>query len=768
MADKNKILEIINKDRLPFEFIAKLLNISQSDYQDLEDTLAKMVEAGDLKYNANTGLYRKANKRRLTKEAVYEAISEASYVKAKSLVKYFNSSFKELDAITKELIKEGKIVYFSLYELYGIPKIAKIEIKDRGYGFAIVDGEEKNYYIAPDFIFDAYNGDTVSILPIGKVYADDNLESAVICNVIERAHKYIIGPLLIKGKKYPKYYIRSNKLDFNVTANVSSEEIKDLNVGQIVKADLVYDNYKLNAKNLVLVGNPNDPGIEITEIALEYGFELDFSPETEEEIKSIPDNVLNNEYNGREDYRDLNIITIDGDDSKDFDDAVDVELLNNGNYKLGVYIADVSHYVKEKTNLDKDALKRGTSVYLADRVIPMIPHKLSDGICSLVEGEDRLVLACIMEIDKKGHLVNYDIKEGVIKSKHRMTYKKVNKILNGDKEMCEEYKDIVPMINDMHELSKIIRSIRHKKGALDFDTAEYKFKLTPEGAPKSIEKCERLDAEMLIEDFMLKANETIAYHMNIMNLPIVYRIHEKPDQEKLHQILDVCKHLGVNYKNIKDDINPHDIQKILEGLDDNPNKEIINNMVLRGMMKAKYSDKCLGHYGLQMYYYCHFTSPIRRYPDLITHRMIKKLLLHPTDNYLDDIKKYSSLLGEIAEKNSNSEKKSVECERAVNDMLYAWYMSKRIGKEYDAIITSITSFGMFADIGNGIEGLIAYRNMDGFFEYNDKTLSASDGYITYHLGDKIKIRVIGANRMTRQIDFVLSEDYDLYDEDNMY
>ena len=767
MADKNKIKEVMQNDRLPFEFIAKLLNIDESDHDDLSNTLAQMVEAGELKYSKNTGLYHVSKHRRLSSESVYEAIKEAEYIKENTLAKMFNVKFKELNAITKELISEGKIVFAPMYGVYGIPKIATLDIKDRGYAFAVVEGEEANYYVAPDFIGDAYNGDTVSILPLGKINFDDRLDSAIVCNIIERKHKYIIGLLSIKGKKYPKYYIRSNALDFNVIADVDKEDLNDLEAGQIVMADLEYKGFRLLAKNLKLVGNPNDPGIEITEIALEYGFKLPFSEETEEEIKEIPDNVLTEELKGREDYRNLSIITIDGDDSKDFDDAVYVDILDNGNYMLGVYIADVSHYVKEGTPLDKDALERGTSVYLADRVIPMIPHKLSDGICSLVEGEDRLVLACIMEIDNKGRLVNYDIKEGVIKSAHRMTYKKVNAILNGDKELMEEYKDIVPMIGKMAELSKIIRNIRHKKGAIDFETAEYKFALNNDGSPKTITKCERLDAEKLIEDFMLKANETIAYHMNIMNLPIVYRVHEKPDQEKLHQIFDTIKYLGAETKEFKNDIMPHDIQRLLEGLDDNPNKEIINNMVLRGMMKAKYNDKCLGHYGLQMNYYCHFTSPIRRYPDLMTHRMIKKLLLHPTDSFNEDLMKYSNIIGEIANLNSVSERKAVDCERAVNDMLYAWYMSKRIGKEYDAIITSITAFGMFAEIGNGIEGLIAYRNMRGFFDFNEKTLSASNGRTTYRLGDKVKIRVISANRIAREIDFVLSEDYDSY-EDYMY
>ncbi len=767
MADKKKIKEIMKTDRLPFEFIAKLLGIDESDYADLDATLSEMVESGEMKYSANTGLYHLSTRKRLSKDAVLAAIKESNYIKENTLAKMFGVKFKELNAILGELVRDGEIVFAPFYQVYGIPKTARLEVKDRGYAFAIVDGEEANYYVAPDFVGDAYNGDIVSILPIGRVNLDDNLDSAIVCNVIERKHKQIIGVLSTKGKKYPKYYIKSNSLEFNVIADVLPEDLNGMQKGQIVMADLTYIGFKLMAKNLTLVGNPNDPGIEITEIALEYGFKLPFSDETEEEIKNIPDNVLKEELNGRADFRDLPIITIDGDDSKDFDDAVYVDILDNDNYTLGVYIADVSHYVKEGTPLDKDALERGTSVYLADRVIPMIPHKLSDGICSLVEGEDRLVLACIMEIDNKGRLVNYDVKEGVIKSAHRMTYKKVNKILENDPELTKEYADIVPMIFKMQELSKIIRGIRHKKGAIDFETAEYKFKLNADGSPRSIEKCERLDAEMLIEDFMLKANETIAYHMNIMNLPIVYRVHEKPDQEKLHQILDTLKYLGVTSKVGKEDINPHDIQRLLEGLDDNPNKEIINNMVLRGMMKAKYSDKCLGHYGLQMNYYCHFTSPIRRYPDLMTHRMIKKLLLHPTDSFNEDLMKYSNSIGDVADLNSAAEKRSVECERAVNDMLYAWYMSKRIGKEYKAIITSITPFGMFAEIGNGIEGLIAYRNMDGFFEYNERTMSASDGRKTYHLGDRIDIVVVAANRVARQIDFVLSEDYDLY-EDNLY
>ncbi|MBR3617699.1 MAG: ribonuclease R [Acholeplasmatales bacterium] len=764
MTDKKTIKEIMKKDRLPFEFIARLTNTDKADYKALEELLNEMVIRGELKYSENTGLYHVPAHQKFNKEALYQFIEERKYIYEDDAVRAFKLKYKEAKSFLNELLHEKRIAYSPILNVYGIPKVATITIKNSNYGFygfATVLGEEADYYVSGDLLADAYNGDTALILTGPKLRSEDKLKSAVVIEVIERAHKTISGVLSVKGKKYKKYYIRSSSADFNICADVNEDDIKNINVGQIVSADIEYVGMKLLAKNLVLLGNPNDPGIEITEIAIEYGFKVPFSAETEEEIKHIPDNVLKDELDGREDYRDLSIITIDGDDSKDFDDAVYVERLNNGNYFLGVYIADVSHYVKENTALNSDALERGTSVYLADRVIPMIPHKLSDGICSLVEGEDRLVLACLMEIDEKGKLVNYDIKEGVIKSRHRMTYKKVNKILNGDKELIAEYNDIYDMLLKMDELSKIIRRIRHKKGAIDFETSEYKFTLNEDGSPKEIKKCERDDAEMLIEDFMLKANETIAYHMNIMNLPIVYRVHEKPDQEKLHTVFKMVNTLGCD-NHIKDtvDITPYDIQHLLEKLDDNPNKEIINNMVLRGMMKAKYNEKCLGHYGLQMNYYCHFTSPIRRYPDLMTHRMIKKLLLHPSDKFESELNYYSALIADIANKNSISERKSVDCERAVNDMLYSWYMESKVGYEYDAVITSITQFGMFANIGMGIEGLISYRNMNGYFDFDDRTMTASNGKTTYRLGDRIKVRVIDSNRLERKIDFVLSEDYD--------
>ena len=555
-----------------------------------------------------------------------------------------------------------------------------------------------------------------------------------------------------------RYYIESSIPRFKVEANVLMDDVNNILPDMIVTAELkYYNNGTIYASNLKVVGHKDDPGIKISEIALEFGFNLAFNDEVKEELKYIPNAVNKEDLKGRRDFRNLDIITIDGDDSKDFDDAVYLEELPNGNYSLGVYIADVSHYVKEGSPLDKEALKRGTSLYLADRVIPMLPHELSNGICSLNPDEDRLVLACIMEYSKLGKLVNYEICEGVINSHHRMTYNKVNKILNGEQELIDEYSDIAPMLKNMEEFSKVLRELRHKKGGIEFDTIEYSFRLNSDGSPKEIIKRERMDAEKLIEDFMLAANETVAYHMNIMNLPIVYRIHEKPDQDKLRTTFQEVKSMGLDVKLTQNDIHPKQVQDALEKASDNPNKYIINNMLLRSMMKAKYSSECLGHYGLAMNYYCHFTSPIRRYPDLMTHRMIKKLLLHPTDKFDKELSHYSSIIPEIALKNSSSERRSVDCEREVDDMLYAWYMESKIGNIYQGTVTSIQSFGMFVEIENGIEGLILYRNCEEYFEYDEKHHIAYTDNEKYYLGKKVMVKCIAASKDERKIDFEISK-----------
>lgn len=763
MINKNRIIEVLSSTSLSLELIAEVIECNTSDLKPLLD---EMVKKNEIKYLEDKALYKiNKNGKRLDKDYVYSLIKDNNIYDYYMLQKSIKASYKEINAILDELIKDGKIDYFEEYDTYGDIKLARVNVKPQGYAFAYVEEENKDYYIPEVFLNNVYDGDICIIVPyeIGH-----KLINAYIYKVEERAHSYVIGVLKEKKtKKGIKYYIKSTMSSFDVNVGVRPESLNGAPIGSIVEADVVYQGTAIIGNIKSVVGYPDDPGIDISQIALEYGFKTAFSDETVKEIENIPDIVLEDQLEGRRDFRNKNVITIDGDDSKDFDDAVWVERLPNGNYQLEVYIADVAEYVKENTSLDSDALERGTSVYLADRVIPMLPRKLSNGICSLNEGVDRLVLACLMEIDLKGNLANYEIVEGVIKSSHRMTYKNVNKILEGDIDLSNQYSDILDMLHTMKELSDLIRKRRYKKGGIEFDTLEYKFNLNQDGSPKEIIKRDRLDAEKLIEDFMLMANETVAYHMSIMNLPSVYRIHEKPDQEKLHQVFSSIQSMNVPVKNTKNDIHPKQIQTVLEDVSDNPNKLIINNMLLRSMMKAKYSPDNLGHYGLAMNYYCHFTSPIRRYPDLMTHRMIKKLYLHP-NNFDVDLQKYATIVGEVSLRNSASERKAIECERAVNDMLFAWYMSSYITKSFTGTITSMTSFGMFITLDNGIEGLLSYQNMNGYFEYNEAKYIAIGPNKVYHLGDKVKIVVVYANKKDRKIDFMLEEDYKRVERNENY
>ena len=468
-------------------------------------------------------------------------------------------SKQELSVILDELISDGSVHYLNGRNEYYLIKKGKVQIKDAGYGFITVLDEEDDYYISKYELDGIYDGDEISFY-----YMDngDNHKEAYIIDVVDRAHKHVIGKYKeVTRKGRTKAYIVSSDPKFPVSILV--ENPKNVKPGMIVYGEIDYSDIFLKAIIKDVLGHKDDPGIEISQIALEYGFETPFPNAVIEEINKIPDFVLEDEKKDRIDYTDKIIITIDGDDSKDFDDAVSVIKNDDGSFELGVYIADVSHYVKEDTPLDKEAYKRGTSVYLADRVIPMLPRKLSNGICSLNEGVERLVLACNMSISKEGNLINYEITEGIIKSKYRMTYNNVNKIINGDISTINQYSDLIPMINNMVELSSIIRKRRHKKGGIEFDVAEYKFSLNLDGSPNQIEVRTRDKAEMLIEDFMLEANETIAYNMCIMNLPNIYRIHEKPDQDKLKDVFSIIRSMGIDLKQTKNDIHPKQVQDAL-------------------------------------------------------------------------------------------------------------------------------------------------------------------------------------------------------------
>lgn len=693
----------------------------------------------------------------MNKEMILKVLNLPFCHKIKDLNQQTGLSINVIKELLDELIND-KQVYFK-DNMYYIRKQGKIQVKDRGFGFISVEGEESDYYVNEHDTKMAFNNDIVDFYT-QRVDDGRHLTIAKVISIVQRANTNVIGKVVIKRKKDRiSYYVASHDKAFNVKAHIKADELNGAVEGSIVKALVTkYINKEnVEAKIVEIIGHCDDPGIDISEIAIKFGFETKFSDEAMDFTNKVPEEVNLSDFPNREDYTNVTTITIDGDDSKDFDDAVSLKMLDNGNYELGVYIADVSYYVTEGSPLDLEALERGTSVYLADRVIPMLPHKLSNGICSLNEGVNRLVMACIMEIDDKGNLINYTINEGIIKSTHRMTYNKVNRILKGDSALISEYSDIYEMILQMATLSDIIRERREKRGGIEFDVAEYKIELDEKGKAKNIILRTRDKAEMLIEDFMLQANETVAYHMNIMQLPCVYRVHENPDNEKVIKVFDMIKNLGYQIKTNPTKIYAKTVQQAMTLVKGSQEFLIINQMMLRSMMKAKYDKKCLGHFGLAMQYYCHFTSPIRRYPDLMTHRLIRECLLNP-DNLADKLNHYEEIIGSICNQSSIQERKSIECEREVNDMLMAEYMVKYVKYQFTGIVTSVLAFGMFVTLGNGIEGLVHISDMNGYFNYNEKELSLSDGKNTYTIGDSVDVVCINASKKERKVDFMLKND----------
>ena len=665
-------------------------------------------------------------------------------------------TYGEVMSCLESLVKE-EVLAVSRSGEYKEVKEGTLILKPEGFGFITVEDEELDYFVPVGCSLNAVNGDKVKFFSFSE---GRKLKNAEVIRVTQRNTKYVCGKVIYKKrKKNLKSYVLT-KLEGELHM-LRLDDPNEYSEGTIVKVEILYKPHQITCKVVEVLGNENDKGIEITEVAANYGFKMEFSDETYKELELLNDEVEEKYLEDRIDYTDKTIITIDGDDAKDFDDAISLEVLPNGNYLLGVYIADVSNYVTPNSSLNEDALKRGTSVYLADRVIPMLPFKLSNGLCSLNEGVIRLVMACIMEINHEGEIVNHQINEGYIKSSHRMTYNNVNKILNKDPILCEKYKDIELMLNQMNDLALILRNVRHQKGGLDFEIDEYKVELNAKGEPVDIVLRERADAEKLIEDFMLAANNTVAYHLTNLNLPCVYRVHETPDQEKLREVFKVVKNMDVKVKLPKNEIHSKLIQKTLEDLEGNSLKPIINQMILRSMMKARYTTKNLGHYGLCMDNYCHFTSPIRRYPDLIVHRIIKELIIHP-NNFEMCYNYYDNKLEEIAIMNSNSERKAIECEREVDDMMMAWYMSNHLKEHFKGIIISIMNFGMFIALENGAEGMINIRNMDGYFDFDDKNKVLSCGDRVYKLGDKVDVIVMYASKQNGKIELMLEEDYDSY------
>lgn len=505
-----------------------------------------------------------------------------------------------------------------------------------------------------------------------------------------------------------------------------------------------------------ILGHKNDPGVDILSIIYQHGIEIEFPDEVLKEAEAVPEYIEPSELEGRKDLRDELTITIDGADAKDLDDAIALKKLKNGNTQLTVSIADVSHYVKEDSALDKEAYDRGTSVYLVDRVIPMIPHRLSNGICSLNPNVDRLTLSCRMEINSDGKVVKHEIFDSVIQSDHRMTYDEVNQIITDhDENVRAQYPDVTPMLDLAKELSETLIQMRKRRGEIDFDIDEAQVIVNEEGIPVDVKMRERGEGERLIESFMLAANETVAEHFNKMEVPFIYRVHEQPKSDRLTQFFEFITNFGILVRGTGEDVSPSTLQEIHEKVKGLPEQTVVSTMMLRSMQQARYEDVNLGHFGLSADYYTHFTSPIRRYPDLVVHRLIRKYLIEDSMSG-KEIRKWEDKLPEIAEHTSNRERRAIEAERDTDELKKAEFMLQHIGEEFEGIVSSVANFGMFVELPNTVEGMVHVSSMtDDYYQFAEGQM-AMIGERTgnvFRIGDTVKIKVVNVDVDQRMIDF---------------
>ena len=672
------------------------------------------------------------------------------------------AEFKDLVIALNELEEAGELVR-TRKNRFGLPEKMNlvrgtIQMHSKGFAFLIPDEpDEADIYIHSSDLGSAMNKDRVLVRVEKRQHDGDRAEGTVV-RILERAVSQVVGTfenegsfgfVIVDDKRIPNdIFIPKKAMNGAVTGH------------KVIARITKYPEGRMSAEGEIIqiLGHKNDPGIDIISIIHKHGITVDFPEEVLEQAAATPDAIQPEDLEGRRDLRDEVIVTIDGADAKDLDDAVTVKKLDNGNYKLGVYIADVSYYVKEGSPIDKEAFERGTSVYLVDRVIPMIPHRLSNGICSLNPQVDRLTICCEMEINDAGEVVNHEIFPGVIKTTERMTYHDVNKILvDHDKELREKFAPLVPMFEEMEELAKILNKKRMKRGAIDFDFKEAKVLVDDEGKAVDVVLRERSTGERLIEEFMLAANETIAEHFHWLDVPFIHRVHEDPDDGKLETFFEFLAGLGIHVKGTANDIHPQALQKVLNDIKGEPEEMIISKLMLRSMKQAKYDPQSIGHFGLATEFYTHFTSPIRRYPDLIVHRLIRKYLFN---NELDPKtqREWKEKMSEIARHTSEMERRAVDAERETDDLKKAEYMQNKIGEEFTGLISSITNFGMFVELENTVEGLIHVSYLtDDYYHYDERS-QALIGERTanmYRVGDEVEVRVVQVNLDERAVDFEL-------------
>lgn len=741
------------------------------------------------------------------KKRILDVISDRHYKPLKQkelafLLQVAPEDREELRAILAELVAEGKILLTKRGKYQPLSDVTQIGVftgHQKGFGFVTVEGEEEDYFIPDHATAGAMHNDKVMIritsAPLGK------RKEAQVVRIMEHGNDEIVG-YFQKSKNYGFVIPDNQRLSEDIY--VSKKNSKGAVTGHKVVVKLTSygnDRQKPEGKVVEILGHVNDPGTDILSIVRAFNLPMEFPEDVMNSLMQIPDSVSEQECESRLDIRDWQTVTIDGEDAKDLDDAITLTKNDNG-YQLGVHIADVTNYVREHSPIDKEALKRGTSVYLVDRVIPMIPHKLSNGICSLNADEDRLALSCIMDIDHAGKVIGHRIAETVIHVNRRMSYNQVHAILQADaiknqgqydgvdykvdnslnladvsltlndgtviqgEAILEEYKDYLSYFKTMQELSDVLRQRRMKRGSIDFDFPETQIHLTEDGEPIEIGPYDRNPAHKIIEDFMLIANETIAEDYFWQDVPFEYRTHGEPDPEKVEKLSTMISNFGYHFRVSGDGVHPKEFQKLLQRIEGTPEEAFISRVTLRTMQQARYTCECSGHFGLAAKYYCHFTSPIRRYPDLQIHRIIKENM----NGRLNEkrLAHYDKILPQVTESNSKNERRAQEVEREVEKLKKVQYMSRHIGEEFDGIVSGVTAYGLYVELPNTIEGMVRIATIpNDYFIYDEDnmTLVGKETGETYTMGQKVRVQVVHVDKLLRTIDFEFVSSNEYMEED---
>lgn len=701
------------------------------------------------------------------KAMLVSLMNEEAYVpmKLKELAILLNvpkEQREELKQVLNLLLAEGKISVskkgkFGKAEAFAL--VGVFSGNARGFGFVAIEGQEEDVFIPADRTGGALHGDRVQIV-IDSEERGGRPEGTVV-RILEHANETLVGTYE-KGKGYG-FVIPDNQRiskDIFIPQGCSQGAVSGHKVMVKIRDFGEKKGKKPEGVITEILGHIHDPGVDILSIVRAYNLPEDFPGAVKNQLKQVPDEVKKDSWAGRKDLRDLPTVTIDGEEAKDLDDAISIERAGDG-YRLGVHIADVSHYVQEHTPLDEEAFKRGTSVYLVDRVIPMLPHKLSNGICSLNEGEDRLALSCLMEIDSQGNVTGHEIAETVIRSDRRMTYTAVNAIVTDhDPQVTAEYAEFAEMFLLMKELADILRKKRHARGSIDFDFPESKIVLDEKGKPLGIKAYERNAATRIIEDFMLLANETVAEDYFWQELPFLYRTHDKPDEDRMKRLGTFINNFGYVLRMPGGQVYPKEIQKLLDKVEGTPEELLISRLTLRSMKQAKYTTENTGHFGLAARYYTHFTSPIRRYPDLQIHRIIKESLHGGLTG--KRISHYEKILPQVAVQTSALERRADEAERETDKLKKVQYMERFIGQEFEGVISGVTSWGFYVELPNTVEGLVHISELrDDYYVFLEERYELSGEMTgkTYKLGQTIRVQLTGCDRFSKTIDFIPAKEF---------